>query len=98
MDNFEKWIEALKKKGMSDEGVGKLLASLTEISGVELYTALMISLTEEDRKTVDGIEDENEAFKKMDELFKLRTGMDADELIAKVQSGMVDTALKKSEK
>ena len=45
----------------------------------------MTSLTEEDMKTVEQITDDEEAKKKMEELFAKRAGMSIDQLVQRSQ-------------
>ncbi len=63
-----------------------MLAGLSKLSALNVYSAIMSSLTEEDMKEVEAIADETQAKQKMEELFKLRTGMTVDELVEKSQS------------
>jgi len=47
----------------------------------------MTSLTEEDMKEVEAIADDGAAKKRMEELFRERSGMTVDEMVTKVQEG-----------
>lgn len=89
-NKFNIWLAELKKSGKSEEEIGKLLSGVAKLSAVEIYTVLMMSLTEEDMQEVEKIEDEEEAKKKMEELFKLRTGMSVDELAEKIRNGFAE--------
>lgn len=84
---FTDWLAKLKAEGKTDEEVGQLLAGVAKLSALDVYAALMTSLTEEDMKTVEAITDDEEAKKKMEELFKLRSGMTVDEMVKKAQEG-----------
>lgn len=84
---FSDWLAKLKAEGKTDEEVGQLLAGVAKLSALDVYAALMTSLTEEDMKTVEAITDDEAAKKKMEELFKLRSGMTVDEMVEKVQEG-----------
>lgn len=87
---FTNWLAKLKAEGKTDEEVGQLLAGVAKLSALDVYAALMTSLTEEDMKTVEAITDDEAAKKKMEELFKLRSGMTVDEMVEKVQEGFVE--------
>lgn len=91
---FADWLKRLKAEGKSDEEVGQLLAGVAKLSALDVYAALMTSLTEEDMKEVEQIADDEQAKKRMEELFKLRSGMSVDELAAKVQEGFAEGYLK----
>lgn len=94
-DVFKKWLDELKTQGKSDEEIGKLLSGVAKLSAMEIYMALMMSLTEEDMQEVEKIEDEEEAKKKMEELFKLRTGMTVEELAKNIKEGFAEGYLGK---
>lgn len=92
---FKKWLDKLKTEGRTDEEIGKMLAGVAKLSAAAVYMALMTALTEEDMKSVEAIESDGEAKKKMEKLFKLRTGMSVRELAEKAQSGFAEEYLKK---
>ncbi len=66
-----------------------MLAGLSKLSALNVYSAIMSSLTEDDMKEVEAISDEGQAKQKMEELFKLRTGTSVDELVKKGQEEFV---------
>lgn len=82
---FTNWLAKLKAEGKTDEEVGQLLAGVAKLSALDVYAALMTSLTEEDMKEVEAISDDEEAKKKMEELFAKRTGLSIDQLIQQSQ-------------
>lgn len=84
---FSNWLAKLKAEGKTDEEVGQLLAGVAKLSALDVYAALMTSLTEEDMKEVEAIAGDEAAKKRMEELFKLRSGMTVDEMVEKVQEG-----------
>lgn len=84
---FSDWLKRLKDEGKTDEEIGQLLAGVAKLSALDVYAALMTSLTEEDMKEVEAIGDDEQAKQKMEELFKLRSGMTVDEMIQKAQEG-----------
>ena len=84
---FADWLKRLKDEGKTDEQIGQLLAGVAKLSALDVYAALMTSLTEEDMKEVEAIGDDEQAKKRMEELFKFRSGMTVDEMVKKVQEG-----------
>lgn len=91
---FSDWLSQLKAKGKSDEEVGQLLAGVAKLSALDVYAALMTSLTEEDMKEVEAISDDEAAKKRMEELFAQRTGMTIDQLIQRAQDAFATGYLK----
>ena len=77
---FADFLAKLKDSGKTDQEIRQLVSGVAKLSAVELYTALMTALTEDDMKLVEAISDDAEAKKKMEELFAQRTGMTLDEL------------------
>ena len=84
----------MKDERKTDEEIGQLLAGVAKLSALDVYAALMTSLTEEDMKEVEAISDDEAAKKRMEELFKQRSGMTVDELVAKVQQGFAEGYIK----
>lgn len=95
---FSDWLAKLKAEGKTDQEIGQLLAGLSKLSALNVYSAIMSSLTEDDMKVVEAIADEEQAKQKMEELFKLRTGMTVDELVKKSQEEFAKGYLKNSPK
>ncbi|MEK7111165.1 MAG: hypothetical protein AAB856_01080 [Patescibacteria group bacterium] len=91
---FGEWLNKLKAEGKTDQEIGQLLAGLSKLSALNVYSAIMSSLTEDDMKEVEAIADEGQARQKMEELFKIRTGMTVDELVGKSQSEFAKGYLK----
>ncbi len=88
---FAGWLKRLKDEGKTDEEIGQMLAGVAKLSALDVYAALMTSLTEEDMKEVEAIGDDEAAKKRMEELFKQRSGMTVDELVGKVQEGFTSS-------
>lgn len=91
---FGDWLNKLKVEGKTDQEIGQLLAGLSKLSALNVYSAIMSSLTEDDMKEVEAVVDEGQARQKMEELFKLRTGMTVDELVKKSQEEFAKGYLK----
>ena len=90
---FSNWVKRLKEEGKSDQEIGQLLSGATRFSAFDVYIAIMSSLKEEDMKEIETITDDNEAKSRMMKLFKLRTGMEVQEMITKVQKGFAQAYL-----
>ena len=91
---FTDWLAKLKAEGKTDEEVGQLLAGVAKLSALDVYAALMTSLTEEDMKQVEAISDDEAAKKRMEELFAERTGMTVDQLVQQSQNAFAAGYLK----
>lgn len=83
------WIQKLKEQGKTDEEIRQLTEGVAKFSAFDVYTMIMSKLTEEDMKTIEAIANEEEAKKKMEELFTLRTGMSVDDVVKEAQEGFV---------
>ena len=91
---FTDWLAKLKAEGKSDEEIGQLLAGVAKLSALDVYAALMTSLTEDDMKEVEAIADDEAAKKRMEELFAKRTGLSLDQLIQQSQEAFAGGYLK----
>jgi len=91
---FSDWLKRLKDEGKTDEEIGQMLAGVAKLSALDVYAALMTSLTEEDMKEVEAIADDGAAKKRMEELFRERSGMTVDEMVQKVQEGFAEGYIK----
>lgn len=91
---FTDWLKKLKESGKTDEEVGQLLAGVAKLSALDIYAALMTSLTEDDMKEVEAISDDEAAKKRMEELFAQRTGLSIDQLVQQSQEAFASGYLK----
>ena len=91
---FSDWLSKLKAEGKTDEEIGQLLAGVAKLSALDIYAALMTSLTEEDMKEVEAISDDEQAKKRMEELFAKRAGMSIDQLVQQSQDAFATGYLK----
>jgi len=87
---FTNWLKKLQKSGLSEEEIRKTLQGVAKYSGLETYSAITATLTIKDKKLIEEIENELEARLKIEELFKLRSGMTIDELVGKIQMSIID--------
>lgn len=100
-DKFQTWLKNLRKSGKTDEEIGKLLAQVAKYSSLEIYEAIMTTLTKEDMQEVEKIKNDKKAKEKIEELFKKRAGMTINELVANTQLALIEesrlaTLLKKT--
>ncbi|KKU12816.1 MAG: hypothetical protein UX17_C0036G0007 [Parcubacteria group bacterium GW2011_GWC2_45_7] len=91
---FSDWLVKLKQEGKTDEEIGQLLAGVAKLSALDIYAALMTSLTEEDMKEVEAISGDEAAKKRMEELFTKRAGMSIDQLVQQSQDAFATGYLK----
>jgi len=89
-NEFGKFLTHLKSQGKTDEEIGQLLAGVAKLSALDVYAALMTSLTEEDMKEVEAISDDEAAKKRMEELFVERAGMSIDQLVQQSQDAFAE--------
>ncbi len=97
-NKFVNFLAHLKSQGKTDEEIGQLLAGVAKLSALDVYAALMTSLTEDDMKEVEAIADEEQAKKRMEELFRERSGMTVDEMVQKAQEGFASGYLNAAQK
>ena len=72
-------LQILKEKGWDDEKISELTTELTNAAFKQFYAEAVMSFTEEDMTEIDEIEDDMDAQKRIKELYRERTGKDADE-------------------
>ncbi len=93
-------IAILSEKGWTDEQISQLVTEISKASFNNFYTKALAALSEEDLDLIDKMTDEAEAQVKIKELYKLRTGSDADEEAAAFADayaqGMLDELAKSS--
>ena len=79
LTKFEEVIQVLQSKGWDNEKIAELTAELQKAAFNQFYAEATMSFTDADLDDLDEIEDDDEAQKKIKELYKLRTGKDSDE-------------------
>ena len=72
------------------------MADVAKLSGLAVYEAIMLSLTEEDMQEVEKIADDAQAKARIEELFKIRTGMTTEELVTKAQMKLLEERSRKN--
>lgn len=83
---FSNWVAKLTASGKSADEIRQLLLGVARLSALDLYTAIMLSLTEADLKLINEMGDTPAAQDKMAQLFKERTGMTVDEVARNTQA------------
>ena len=84
-EKFTDWLRNLKISGKSEREIAKMVAKISEFSGLETNNAVLSALTNKDIKEVKSQKNKKDANNKVRELFKLRTGMSIKEFIDNVQ-------------
>lgn len=78
MTKLQQVADILKQKGSTDEQIAQFLTELTKANFAKFYTQALTSLTDEDMAAIEACATEAEANEKIKELYKLRTGKDAE--------------------
>lgn len=73
------------KKDKSDTEVTQYIEGLLKFGALELYTAMLTLLTEEDMQAIDTEPDDAKADILIKEKFKLRTGVTPEEFVDKLR-------------
>lgn len=79
-------LKLTQQKG-HDAAVDTLL-NISKFGAAELYTSLILMLTDEDLDAIEKIENDEEAEKEMAHRFKLRTGVSPDEFMIQLQEAL----------
>lgn len=90
---FAKWLKFLKDSGKSDEEIKHLVVGFTRLSSLNIYTAIMTTLNEEDIKKIETIEDEEKAEEEMKKLFQKRTGITLEQLASSFREDFAKTGI-----
>lgn len=83
MNKLQQVADILKQKGSTDEQIAQFLAELTKANFAKFYTQAVTSFTDEDMQVIEACNNDQEANEKIKELYKLRTGKDAQEEMQK---------------
>ncbi len=76
---FLQLLETLKQKGWTDEQISKLSEEVAKSTFAKFYTEAVAYFTQEDLDAIEKCPTDVEANEKIKELYKLRTGNDADQ-------------------
>lgn len=83
MSKLQQVADILKQKGSSEEQIAQFLTELTKANFAKFYTQAVANFTDEDLGIIEACRSEAEANEKIKELYKLRTGKDAEEEMQK---------------
>lgn len=83
-DILKNFIDKLKSQ-KSDAEVADYLATMIRAGSAELYLAMAGALTEEDMDAIEKIPNDDTAMKELEDRFRMRTGMTADEFVDKIK-------------
>lgn len=84
----------LKKEGFSDEDIQKIVEQAAQFVSLKFDAEMKAALTEEDFKRIDECDSQEEANVMMRELFGLRTGKSANEVLVEMYDNFSDGFLK----
>jgi len=68
------------------------IAGSIQLTSLDLYVAMMTTLTDDQLAELDKLPTEEEMMKRAEEMFAEKTGMSLDELADYLQSGMLQAA------
>lgn len=94
MTKFEELIQTLKKDGKTEEEIAMIVAEVMRAASLKLYTQSMLMLSDDEKKQVEAVEDEEKAEKLLDEFYKKHIGQTPaqaiDELREKFAKGFLE--------
>lgn len=73
---FQKVLDILKEKGMSEEQISEFAANLTKTNFTRVYAEAMSVFNEEDLSAIDKATNQEQANQMIAERYKLKTGKD----------------------
>lgn len=77
MNKLQQVADILKQKGSTDEQIAQFLGELTKVNFAKFYTQAITIFTDEDMAAIEACTSEVQVNEKIKELYKLRTGRDA---------------------
>lgn len=95
---FAQVIEILRTKGWDDSKITQLTTEITKASFNKLYTEAVSNFTDEDLDAIENCASDEEANNKIKELYRLRTGQDADTELRKFFDIFADAFLAENSK
>lgn len=81
--NMQQVMDIMKAKGATDEQIAQFFQDLTKTNFARFYSQAMALFTEEDMKAVEAIPTDEEAHKKIREIYQQKTGKDPEEEMKK---------------
>jgi ABC-type iron transport system FetAB ATPase subunit len=86
-------ISHLEKNGATEDQIADIIADLTQAATVTLYSQIMQALSEDDLKQIEEISSEEDADKRIAELYLEKTGAKPEEVMQVYLKKFVDDFL-----
>lgn len=86
---LDKLISKLRSSGKTEKEINAFLSGLGGLSALSLLAAIGSSLSEQDAKDIEAIKDENEAEKKLEEIFERNSKTSVDDKLAEIQDQII---------
>lgn len=81
--NLEQVVEILKKEGLSDNQIRGFIEGLTKSLAAQMYTEMVSVLSEDEMKDIEKMVSDRQREVRMLDIFKKKTGKDAQEIANK---------------
>lgn len=81
--NLEQVIEVLRKEGLSDNQIRGFIEGLTKSLATQMYAEMMSVLSEDEMKDIEKMVSDRQREVRMLDIFKQKTGKDAQEIANK---------------
>ncbi len=90
MNKLENVIEILKTEGLKNDQIGEFIANINSMVAQKVHLEIMSALTEEDLAEIEKAKEE-EVNLTINQLYKERTGQDAEEIGDQALDNFVET-------
>lgn len=84
-DMLTQWKNIQKQKGFSDEDIVEKIDGIVRLSAVSVFSKFFESLSEDEKKKIEDIEDDTEAEKLIEEMYLQKHGKSIAEEVTFVQ-------------
>jgi len=98
MSSFDQLIQTLKNDGKTEKEIGEVLAEIMRATSSKLYTELMLELTDEERKQIDGEDDDKKAKEMILSLYQKHTGKTPEQTVNEFKETFAKGFLEQYEK
>jgi len=82
---FQNFLQNLERDGFSVEQLAAISAYETRASSAGLYQIICSVLTEEDLQDIESIQDDDQAMKRIEQLFEQRAGVSVEVAMQQIQ-------------
>lgn len=87
-------ITTLKESGADDPEIALIISEVSQMSAMELYTYLLSLVEEKDRAELEKVADNEQVYQqKMAQLFEQYTGKSIQQVMAEIQSRLINKFL-----